>query len=335
MHKTSTIIAIVALACILMVGCGQNTGYVIKPVPLDQTLGETTIARDSGMFISDKIAIITVDGLIMNQEGDGFFRSENPVSFFVEQLDKAQADADVKAIIIRINSPGGGVTASDIMYQRLMRLRAARKVPVIAAIEDVGASGAYYIACGSDTIIATPTSVTGSIGVIMQTISFAGTMDKLGITAKAITSGHFKDMLNPLKPLAPDDAQIVQAMVNEYYEGFVKVVAAGRPKMDAAKVRELADGRVYTGRQARDLGLVDSLGYMEDAIAAAKKASGSQRVKVVMYHRPLGYKANAYSAAPAAPPQARQYNLLNVTTPDLAAMTRPQFLYLWMGPRER
>lgn len=310
-------------------GCGPGTGLLIRPVPAGEKLTESTVRTDRGLFITDKIAVIDADGLLLNRRDAGLFGAgENPVSTFVEKLDKAEKDDRVKAVIVRINSPGGGVTASDIMYRRLIRFRQARQVPVVAVIEDVGASGGYYLACGADAIIAHPTSVTGSIGVIVQTFSLAGTMAKLGITAEAVTSGPRKDLASPFKPLDKEDLAILQALVDDFYGRFVEVVAAGRPKLDVPGVRELADGRVYTGEQALANGLVDSLGYMDDAVALAKRAAHLERVKVVMYHRPYGYRANVYSAAGAGSPQV---NLLNVTLPDILPPTHPQLLYLWTG----
>ena len=310
-------------------GCGQETGWVLKPVPIDEQLRETVLTADPGWGVTDKIAVLDVDGLLMNQREAGWFgEKDNPVSLFVEKLDKAERDPNLRALIVRINSPGGGVTASDIMYRRLLRFRQAKKVPVVAVVEDVGASGGYYLACAADSIIAHPTSVTGSIGVMVQALSFAGTMRMLRIDARAVTSGPLKDMASPFKPLDEKDLAILQTIVDEFYDRFLDVVDAGRPKLDREKIKALADGRVYTGEQAKANGLVDELGYMDDAISLAKKASGAGRVKVVMYHRPLGYRANVYSAADGPP---AQINLLNVSVPNLLSLGQPQFLYLWTG----
>jgi protease IV len=326
--KTSVACALLA-AALVAGGCGQNMGYIIKPVPIIEDLTETTVSADKGLFVSDKVLVIDIDGLIMNRRTEGLLSSgENPVSLFVEKLDKAQEDSSVKAVVLRINSPGGGVTATDIMYRRLADFKKARKIPVIAMIEDVGASGGYYIACGADTIMAEPSSVTGSIGVIVQTFSVAGTMDKLGITAKAITSGAMKDMGSPFKPLDPADQKVLQELVTEFYGGFVKVVAEGRPNLAADKVKALADGRIYTGTQAKANGLIDDLGSLKDAIDLAKKKAGLKSSKVVMYGRSWGHQANVYSAAPMG---GMQVNLLNVSAPDVMNMLRPQFLYLWTG----
>jgi len=327
--KTKLVFALAISAC--LAGCGKNVGWVVKPVPIDEALQETVIASDPGLFVADKIVLIDVDGLLFNQRRGGLFgQAENPVSLLAEKLDKAQADPNVKAVVLRINSPGGAVTASDIMYTRVKRFSHAKQVPVVAVIEDVGASGGYYIACAADKIIAHPTSVTGSIGTIVQTVSFAGTMQWLRIEAKAVTSGPRKDMASPFKPLDPKDLAILQQMVDEYYQRFLDVVAASRSELDAEKIKALADGRVYTGRQAKEEGLVDDLGGVEDAIAAAKQAAGTGRVKVVMYHRPMGYRANVYSVAPTAPTHG-DINLVSLSADQLLSAAQPQFLYLWTG----
>jgi protease-4 len=312
-------------------GCGGNVGWVLKPVPLEEKLAETTVGGEEGLFVADKILLLDVDGELRNERGDDLLGlKENPVGLFVEKLDKAEADENVKAVVLRINSPGGGVTASDIMYQRLLRFRQSRGVPVVAIIEDTGASGGYYLACAADVIMAHPTSVTGSIGVVVQTISFAGTMEKLGIEAEAVASGPRKTVANPLKPLDKEDLALLQRVVDIYHERFVKVVTAGRPALKADDVRKLADGRIYTGEQAKANGLVDAVGYLGDAVALARRQSGVTKGKVVMYHRPWGAPATAYSAAPGVP---AQFNLFNVTLPSLLSLSRPRFMYLWTGRR--
>ena len=330
--KTTKLLPIAALvAACAMGGCGRTGGWIIRPAPVDKTLEETVVKADPGLFVSDKVLIVDLDGLIVNDRGGGIFGpDDNPVSLFIEKLDRAQADAGVKAVVLRINSPGGGVTASDIMHRRVKEFIAKRKIPVIAIIGDVGASGGYYVACAAEKILAHPTSITGSIGVIVQTVSFAGTMERLGIAAKAIKSGAMKDMGSPLKPLDDKDLKVIQGMVDEYYKRFVDVVAAGRPGIKRDELLKLADGRVYSAEQAKANGLVDELGYVDDAVAMAKARAGVTRAKVVMYNRPLGYRANFYSAAGLP----TQFNLVNISVPGLLDLTRPRFLYLWTGPQD-
>lgn len=319
-----------ALAAVtLAAGCGSGTGFLIKPVPVNEELQETVLSQDAGLWVTDKVLVLDVDGVLMNVRGDGLFGpQDNPLALFVEKLDKAEKDSKVRAVVLHINSPGGGVTATDLMYRRLAEFKKERQIPVVAMIEDVGASGGYYLACGADTIMVTPTSVTGSIGVLVQLFSLSGTMEKLGITTKALTSGPMKDMASPFKPLDEADQQVLQAVVTEFYGRFLEVVTAGRPALNAEKVKALADGRIYTGTQAVSNGLADAAGDMKDAVDLAKKRAGVKAAKVVMYGRPWGYRANVYSGSPLG---GTQVNLLNITPPDVAAWLRPQFLYLWTG----
>ncbi len=326
---------LIVLGLLALAGCEPGGGFLVQPVPAEQRLKETTV-QEAPAFTAAKIAVIDVDGLIHNAREEGMFsHRENPVAVFVEKIDKAQGDADVKAIVLRINSPGGGVTASDIMYRRLETLRENRPMPVVAIIEDVGASGAYYLANGADAILAHPTSLTGSIGVIVQTISFAGSMKMLGIDAKALTSGPRKEMGSPLKPLDKEDQAILQTVVDQFCARFVAVVVAGRQRagradLTEAKVKALADGRIYTAEQAKGNGLVDGIGYLADAIAMAKDKAKIKQAKVVMYHRPLGHRANVYSIDPMGPAGRSS---VNITLPDPMEAAAPRFMYLWTGQR--
>jgi protease IV len=317
------------LAAALAPGCGQGTGFIVRPIPLDESLVPRVVDRDPGLFISDKIALIDLSGLIMNGRTEGLLGPhENPVSLFVEKLDAAARDPDVRALVLRINSPGGGVTATDLMYRRLLEFKKDRRIPVIAVIEDVGASGGYYLASAADTILVAPTSITGSIGVIVQTFSLAGTLAKLGIDAKAITSGPMKDMGSPFKPFDVADQKVLQVLVNEFYAHFIDVVAAGRPKLSKDDVKRLADGRIYTGDQAVANGLADAIGDVKDAVKLAKSRAGVKAALTVMYDRPWGYKANVYSTASTG---SMNLNLSGLSPADVTAWFQPQFLYLWTG----
>ena len=322
------ILIIAVLGLMFLVGCGPGGALLLRPVSITEELEETVVRQDRGWFVTDRVVIVDVDGELANDRNrGGFGASENPVSMFIEKLDKAAADSRVKAVVLRINSPGGTVAATDMMYNALCKFRARTRLPVVAIIEDVGASGGYYLACGADRIMAHHSSIVGSIGVIMQTFSLAEMLDNVGIASKAITSGVYKDVGSPLKPLAPKDLKLLQGIVDSFYEQFVREVRKGRPDMTAERVRALADGRVFTGVQAKANGLVDELGYLDSAIAAAKRLAGARRVKVVIYHRPFGYRANIYSKATSAP----QVNLINVSLPGLLDSVRPKFLYVWTG----
>ena len=241
-----------------------------------------------------------------------------------EELQKAEKDDRVRALIVRINSPGGTITASDVLYHELLAFKERRKVPVIAAIMDVGASGGYYAALAADTIVANPTTVTGSIGVVMVTVNAQGLMEKIGVAPLAIKSGPMKDAGSPFRSLTEPERAVFQSIIDEMYGRFVGLIVRAR-KLPEDRVRAAADGRVYTAEQALRLGLVDRIGYLEDVVALAKERASLTEARVVMYHRPKEYRANIYSATPV--PSTAESTLAQFA----AALGGggPRFLYLW------
>ena len=312
---------------VVLTGCGQ-TAFQVALVRTHRQLQETQIQGDRMMFITDKIAIIDVDGLLVNRQKKGLMRSgENPVSLFIEKLDKAARDKSVKGVVLRINSPGGTVAASDVMYHHLRQFKDRTGKPVIACVLGLGCSGAYYLACGCDGIVAQPSSVTGSIGTVLQTFSVAGTMQMIGVKAVTIKSGRLKDMASPLHDLSDEERDVLQGIIDNFYQQFLKVVGDGRKSIDKQKLKELADGRVFTAEQALQEGLIDRIGYLEDGIEWAKEKASMQRVRVVIYHRPSGYKPNAYGLASASADGLGP--LINVELPDWLNTGGAQFLYLW------
>ena len=241
-----------------------------------------------------------------------------------EELQKAEKDDQVRALIVRINSPGGTITASDVLYHELVAFKERRKVPVIAAIMDVGASGGYYAALAADTIVANPTTVTGSIGVVMITVNAQGLLEKIGVAPLAIKSGPMKDAGSPFRSLTEPERAVFQSIIDEMYGRFLGLIVKAR-KLPEDRVRAAADGRVYTAEQALRLGLVDRIGYLEDVVALAKDRAGLTEARVVMYRRPKEYRANIYSATPA--PSTAESTLAQFA----AALGGggPRFLYLW------
>jgi protease-4 len=306
--------------------CAPTGSFKISAVPSDQTLREEIVYRDS-IWVSHRIAVIEVSGILMNSHELGLLsEGEHPVSLLVEKLAAAAADSRVKGVVLRINSPGGSVTASDTMYEEILAFRKKTGKPVIAFFQDVAASGAYYLACAADEIIAQRTSVTGSIGVIMQMVDLSGTMAKLGISADAITSGPFKDAGSPLREMKPEERKVFQGLVDGFYRQFVHVVASGRPKLDAEKVAKLADGRVYNAVQALEAGLIDRIGTLPEAVEAAKARAGIKAAHTVIYRRPLAWTPNVYASAPGGVPQT--VNLVNISLPPVWTK-QPRFMYIW------
>ena len=310
----------------LAIGGCNAPGLLITPVSGRQTLVETVLERDS-LFAWDKIALIELNGVIVNAPKPQLLgKGEHPVSYLLEQLEKARRDRAVKAVILRVNSPGGAVVASELMHEDILHFRESGK-PVIALMMDVAASGAYYIACACDEIVAQPSTVTGSIGVMMQMLDVSETMRMIGVKADAITSGEHKDAGSPLRPMRAEERELFQGIIDQMYDRFVKVVAEGRPELDEDAVRSVADGRIYTASQALELGLIDRIASMRETVDAVKKRVGVKKVRLVTYHRSLGYKPNIRASVPGR--HDGDVNLLNVDLSDWPLTPTPRFMYLW------
>jgi protease-4 len=313
--------------CAVVAGC-QPGSYLITPVPADKSLRQRELERTS-YFTTDKIALIDIEGVLLDESPRGLISpGENPVSLFVEKLRAAEKDKHVKGIVLRINSPGGTVTASQIIHDEIEAYKKRTGRPVITIMLDVTASGGYYLACASDQLIAYPSTITGSIGVVMQMFNLAGTLEKIGVETDAIKSGPNKDAGSPFRKMSPEEREIFQTLVNEFYEQFIAVVHAGRPAINEQKLRSLADGRVFSAQQALEAGLIDQIGTIHDAVAEVRKRAGLEQYRLVTFRRPYGWKPTVYARTPDAP--ASQINLINISLPDwLALQQSPRFMYLW------
>jgi protease IV len=278
-----------------------------------------------------KILLMDVSGFISDEapsSGLGLGPSPAKVPMLVrirEELTKAAKDRNVRGLVIRINTPGGTVTASDIIFREITLFREQTHVPVVAALMDVAASGGYYIALAADRIIAHPTTVTGSIGTIMVTANVEGLLGKIGVATNTFKSAEFKDMGSPFRTLTPEERAIFQSVIDELQRQFVAKVVERRHMPEPA-ARQIADGRIYTAPQALDKHLVDAIGYMPDALAAARTAIGVDEAKVIVYKRPREYQATYYAQTRT---EARA--ALDSTVERLAALAGagPRFLYLW------
>ena len=275
----------------------------------------------------DKVLLLSISGMISEGKDGGLLdRDDDLVARIKEELTLAAEDEHIKALLLRINSPGGTVTASDVIYHEIMAFKEKRKIPVVAVIMDLGASGGYYIAVTGDRIIAHPTSVTGSVGVIMLRVSAEGLLQKIGVEASAIKSGAKKDIGSPFRPMTDDERAIFQTMINGFFSRFLDVVSKGR-SLPPDQLKAISDGRVLTGPQALQLGLVDQVGYLDDGIAAAKKLAGLSEARVIMYARPDAYRNNIYSLTGAV---GGLESLARLDLMNLMHGASPQFLYLWM-----
>ena len=223
--------------------------------------------------IPDRVAVINIEGTIVcgADSKENLFQQANGITSgtIMKQIREAAADDSVKALVLRIDSGGGSATAAEEVGRELLRFKEQTKKPIVATMGNTGASAAYWIAaCASDKIYANATTLTGSIGVYMPYMNTEELFKKIGITSDKIKSGPYKDILTNDRPMTPEEKEILQNIVDEIYDQFVYTVSAGR-RMETSNVRAIADGRIYTGRQAKNIGLVDELGDYYDALAAA------------------------------------------------------------------
>jgi len=316
-----TLLLMLALA---LGGCFN--GVLLTPVSTNSPV-EESVMREAHrpLFCFDKIAIIDVDGLILNAKVGGLLSDgDNMMSTFCERLQAAADDPQVKAVVLRINSPGGAVTASDIMYHEVRRFREKTGKPVVACMMDVAASGGYYLAMSADRIYAHPSTVTGSIGVIMSLYNAAGLFQMIGVKSNPIKSGPNKDIGNPAREMTAEEHAILQGMVNSFYDQFVQVVVRGRG-LPEDRVRALADGRVYTGLDAQKLGLVDQIGYLDDAIHCAEQLACVKDAAVVAYDHCGGYRGSIYAGMPKIPSEIN----VKLDVPLFGNKGGAAFMYLW------
>ena len=221
------------------------------------------------------MAVIEVDGILLDMDMTGpGSAGENPVSLFRERLDAAAADPCTRAVVIRINSYGGGVAASDIMRHDLEMFKSRTGLPVVASLLDTAAGGGYYIATAADQIIALPTTTTGGIGVILNLYSLKEALDKYDIIPAPVKSGENIDIGTSLRPTTDDQRTLLENIAHQYHEQFRADVLKSRPAMNPPQ-EEVFDGRIFTGAQALQLHMVDALGYPDDAIQAAAGMAGA------------------------------------------------------------
>ena len=226
------------------------------------------IRKTGGFGFGEKIAVVEIKGVITQSSG------------IIEEIHQYEEDEGVKAIILRIDSPGGGVGPSQEIHREILKVKSKKKV--VTSMGSVAASGGYYVACASDLIIANPGTITGSIGVLMEFTNIEELFKKIGIKGVVLKSGEHKDIGSPLREMTPEEKKIIQGVIDNVHQQFIQAVAQGR-RLERAKVAEIADGRILTGEQAKQLGLVDQMGNLEDAIDAVAKMVGISGKPTVLY----------------------------------------------------
>jgi len=317
-----------AFCCIgLLFVCLSGCAFVNVPLYSPAQPLQERLVEGEG---KTKILLMDISGLISETEknrGSVFAEDVPMLSRVKEELQKAERDKAIGALIIRINSPGGTVTASDLIYHEVLAYKKRTGVRVTACITGLGTSGAYYIASAADDIVAMPTSVTGSIGVIAMRFDVQNLLSKIGVGTETVKSGDKKDIWSPFRPSTPQETEIMQKIVNQMFTRFVDVIAVGRKGvLKREEILKLADGRVYTADQALEAKLVDRIGYLDDAITAMKKSMRVTEASVIVYHRPGTYRGTIYGGMPGGAPVI---NLISVGGDQFSLIPEVKFLYLW------
>jgi protease-4 len=336
MRRFAVLFAVIAF-CALFQGCL----ILENPLGLPPADYQEVLIKGKSQT-HDKILILDVDGVIDSgaSEGSPFFGiRESTVNQVEGKLNKARHDKNIKAVILRVDSPGGGVTASDVIYRAIKKFKEDTNKPVYVSMLDLAASGGYYISMAGDEIYVHPTTITGSIGVIAMFPQFEGLGKKIGVYMEVVKSGTNKDLTGGFTNMTPEQRAILQVMIDEMYGRFLTVVHEGRPNLEESKIRELADGRIYTANQAVESGLVDGVKYLDEVVEHVREKVGSSKAKVVIYRKTAEEKYDSVYAqvppittaqAQPAQPATASVNLLNVNAGDLLSRNQPVFNYLWI-----
>lgn len=318
--------------CLTALGLGS-----CRPLSVSVALGHVDAPLDESVVLSDpgstaaRVAMIDLRGVLIDGRRSGMFGpGPNPVDEFVSRLNRAREDGRVRAVVVRINSPGGSVTASDMIYDEIARFRAETGKPVVASIGEIGASGGYYIALACDEIVVQPTAITGSIGVIVPTLNVSAGLNRIGIVSRSITSGPNKAMLNPLEPASEAHFEVVQHMVDQMYERFVGLIRARR-SVPEGLLAEATDGRVMVGTEAVRIALADSEGGFREAFARAKTLAGIDRARLVKYHAEGEMVRTAYATSPIFEPAASAVpTVFSIESAVLGDLRVGRPYYLWL-----
>ncbi|MEI4769272.1 signal peptide peptidase SppA [Psychrobacillus sp. FJAT-51614] len=234
--------------------------------------------------LNERVALLTVNGVIQDTGSTGsLFATETyNHQFFLEQLEQAKTDESVKAIVLQVNSPGGGVVESAQIYKEIREIQEEAGKPIYVSMGSMAASGGYYISASADKIFVNKETITGSIGVIMQSVNYGKLAENFGVEFVTIKSGPYKDIMSPSREMTQEERDMLQVMLNDSYEDFVDIIEQGR-NMTEAEVKKVADGRIVNGRQAIEAGLADETGFLEDVVQAIKTDYDLENAEVFEY----------------------------------------------------
>jgi len=312
------LIGLAVVSVVLLVVLGSTGGVAGGAAPV---VYEEEYVSGEG---SNKVAVIPVQGAIASADSSlGGAQPTVTPEGLADALAQAADDTGVRAVVLEVNSPGGGVTASDEMHQSIVDFKKNTDKPVVVSMGDTAASGGYYISTAADEIVANETTLTGSLGVIFQLNNFEELADKYGYKQVVIKSGEFKDIGNAFRQITPEEREIFQSLVDESYAEFVDVISSGRG-IPEDRVREIADGRIYSGQRAKELGLVDSFGGLDEASAEARELANAGQATVVRYIQAPTFTDTLLSGLSPQPTEAERL----VEESGLTLEPKPYYLYL-------
>ena len=333
-----------AIACIALAGCkelqvqtdnrvridGPVDARVTADLPPVPQAGPVKQVPIGNCKTGPKIAIVDIDGLILNTPFAGPMSvGENPVALFREKLDAIEADPSVQALVLRVNSPGGGVAACTAMRHDLLRFKSRRQIPILACLLDCSTGGSYYIASAADRVIANPASVVGGIGVMLNLFNLRDLMAQFNVLPQPIKAGKFTDIGSSAKALGDEERKILQDMADEHHSRMLSEIMQSRPT-SKAQAETTFDGRIFTGSQAQSRGLVDAIGDLDDAIQnAVQLTTGkpNERSQVILYRRINDPAHSIYAVTANVPLQGA--GGLFPSLPGLERAKLPTFLSLW------
>jgi protease IV len=323
---SSTAATAIMLGLLLL---GGTNGCVFVNAPIEPFTNKPKPLTEHVVSGEGKAKVLVVDiTRIITTESEetalGLRYKASVVARLEEELKRASEDDSVRALVVQINSPGGTVTASDIAYRQIAEFKTERRLPVVAQLMDVAASGGYYVALAADEIVAYPTTVTGSVGVVFHGVNLEGLFDKIGVRDQTVKSGDMKDIGSPLRTMTAAERKLLEGILGEMKDRFLSLVRERRPQLTREGESLISDGRILSASQAKEIGLIDQVGTLEESIEAAKRLAGVSEAKVIIYRRPDEYAEGLYSSRTETSPAA---SLINFDVGPL--LQTPQFLYIW------
>lgn len=316
---------VLAFALIALTGC------ISLGQPSDRgQLHQEVVKKADHWYTIDQVLMIPLSGLVQEGSMRNYAGEPGMLVALKDRLDVARKNHEIKAVVLRIDSPGGTITAADLIFHEIVEFKKETKLPVIALLGDTAASGGLYIAMAADEIYALPTTLTGSIGVIIQLPGIKGLSDKIGVEMRTIKSGPHKDIASIWNDLSPEERGIFQKLIDQYYARFIATIIESRAKHGLTEqgLRALADGRVFSPEVAMGAKLIDGIKYPEDVYKEAGNKAGIRDAAIVSYEYRNNFRGNIYAKSNDVKPNS-DVNLINI---DLGLKDRlaPHFLYQWI-----